>query len=149
MNERGLDDGTKKTTKGGDRKERAPLPLECPRCGLARKPGVKTCPGCGFTPDPGKLSKVTFADGELQKAERSKSKLTMAEKQSWYSAILHYALSRGYKPGYAYYAYNAWAGVNVPNKLRREPAPPTQEQLDWIKKYEAKRFADKLNAKRK
>jgi superfamily II DNA or RNA helicase len=111
-NEDGLNGGAKGSNGLKERKARVPLPLECPRCHMVRKPGVNTCPSCGFTPDPGKLSKVTFAAGELAKAQRKpKVKATKEEKQRWYGMLIEYANSKGYQDGWASRKYKDRFGV--------------------------------------
>jgi superfamily II DNA or RNA helicase len=137
MNEDGLDSGAKGASTS-KRKSKSMQPLECSRCGMARKPGIKTCPGCGFAPDPGKLSKVTFADGELVAAKRkAKVKATKDQKQSWYSQLLWIQHTRRRANGQAYSSkwaanvYRAKFGV-WPRGLSDDAIPPTDEVLAFV-----------------
>jgi hypothetical protein len=86
---------------------KAPLPKECGQCHFLKPPKVVKCPACGFQPAP--TNKVEATDGELYELGRNKSaKLDIAspaEKQRWYSELLRYADLRGYKSGWASYAF--------------------------------------------
>jgi superfamily II DNA or RNA helicase len=161
MAAQGLDDGTAKRSKGGEKKseERTERAVECIGCGALRKPMVRICPGCGMVFAP--PSKVKVADGELVEAKRKgKSKRSMAEKASMWNALVYHARTRKdkfgrpkpYAKGWPYYAFRAWNdGVNVPGKVQKDvdPTPPTPAQLEWIKRYEAGQVASIINAKRK
>jgi superfamily II DNA or RNA helicase len=113
----------------------APLPKECPQCTFLKPPKMRKCPACGFEPT-GKVE-VQVDDGELHEITRDKKvkepKFTMDQKQTWYSELLLHAHLRGYKPGWAYWAYKDKFKVGPDHSLSDKPAPfVSYEVQNWI-----------------
>jgi superfamily II DNA or RNA helicase len=113
----------------------APLPKECPACTFLKPPKMRKCPACGF--EPVAKVEVQVDDGELQEITRDKkvkeTKFSMYEKQTWYSELLLHAYLRGYKPGWAYWAYKDKFKVGPDHSLSDKPAPcVSYEVQNWI-----------------
>lgn len=113
----------------------APLPKECPSCAFLKPPKMRKCPSCGFEP----IAKVEVRvdDGELQEITRDRKikeqKFSMYQKQTWYSELLLHAHLRGYKPGWAYWAYKDKFKVGPDHSLSDKPAPfVSYEVQNWI-----------------
>lgn len=126
-----LDDGT--TRKVAEREREAPLPKECPKCHFVKPPKIALCPSCGFKPE--RQSEVEEAEGELVELRGSKKKkrdATMAEKQLWFSGLLHIARRRGYKDGWASNQYRERFGV-WPKSVQWISSQPTPEIEGWVK----------------
>jgi len=113
----------------------APLPKECPQCSFLKPPKLRKCPSCGF--EAIAKSEVESKDGELLELTRNKTikpeKFTMAQKQDWYSQLILYAHLRGYKPGWAYWAYKDKFKVGPDHSLDDRPAAMiSYEVQNWI-----------------
>ena len=113
----------------------APLPKECPQCAFLKPPKLRKCPSCGF--EPIARPDVENQDGELLELTRDKKvkpeKFTMAEKQDWYSQLLLHAHLRGYKPGWAYWAYKDKFKVGPDHSLSDSRATMmSYEVQNWI-----------------
>jgi superfamily II DNA or RNA helicase len=116
--------------------KKTPLPKECGQCHFLKPPKVAKCPACGFQATP--QNKVESADGELHEIGRGKTIKPNApspmDHQRWYSELLRYADLRGYKPGWASYAFKDKFGAFPPGVLY-----PIQSQMvspevaSWIK----------------
>ena len=128
-----LDDGKPKSSAGKQQAERREsLPKPCPACKFMRPAGVHTCPKCGFAPE--RQSNVETIAGELVKVVRKKQQPIKKEAgQHVYSQLLGYAVSRGFKAGWAYLMYAVFFEGKHPNGLRQVPATPSPEILGWIK----------------
>lgn len=129
-----LDDGTARRNAAERQK---PLPKECPQCTFLRPPRVKECPSCGFKPEV--KSRITCEDGDLyeitrdRKIKGGKRQHTMGEKQAFYSELLLYAHLRGYKSGWAYFAYHEKFGVSPDRSLSPTQAKMISPETDrWI-----------------
>lgn len=128
-----LDDGTRKAASS---KKVERLPKECPKCSFLRPPKAKNCPACGFVPNP--KDKIEVQSGELHELTKDKkikkTEYTMEEKQQFYSELLLHADQRGYKQGWAYFAYKDKFGVAPANTLSERRARSVQPQTDsWIR----------------
>jgi superfamily II DNA or RNA helicase len=113
----------------------APLPKECPQCAFLKPRKLRKCPSCGF--EAVAKSEVESQDGELLELTRDKKvkaeKFTMHEKQIWYSELLLHAHLRGYKPGWAYWAYKDKFKVGPDHSLDDRPAAMiSYEVQNWI-----------------
>jgi superfamily II DNA or RNA helicase len=128
-----LDDGTPKRAAAAEKKEK--LPKECPKCTFLRPAKVRTCPSCGHTPEP--RCEVVEQNGDLYELTRDKrvkvTEWTMDQKQAFYSELILHAKLRGYKRGWAYWAYKDKFGVGPANTMNDLPArmisPATES---WI-----------------
>lgn len=143
MTERGLDDG-KHATGSKPKPKEEQKPRECAKCGHLRVPKIKACPNCGFAPT--RQSEVEHAAGQLKEAQRSKKRTySLAEKQAWYSGLLHYAYEKGIKPGWAYHKYREKFDVAPSSQLKQIPREPSPEMRSWITSRNIK-FAKSRNA---
>jgi superfamily II DNA or RNA helicase len=115
--------------------KKAPLPKECPACTFLKPPKARKCPACGF--EPVAVSEVRIDDGELQELSRNGNvkpeKFTMEQKQDWYRQLILHANLRGYKPGWAYWAYKDKFKVGPDHSLDPRPAVSiSYEVQNWI-----------------
>jgi superfamily II DNA or RNA helicase len=127
-----LDDGVARRTVA---ERQAPQPKECPSCHFLRPPKVTKCPSCGFMPEA--RSQIEIDEGELMELTRDKKvkkqQYTMVEKQRWYSQLVLHADLRGYKKGWAYWAYKDKFGVGPDHSLIHVAANMiTPEVQSWI-----------------
>jgi DNA repair protein RadD len=130
------------------RRRDEPLPRDCSACGFVMAPKVHACPACGFTPErkPG----VTTGEGELvELGGKAKAKPpTKADKQRWYSGLLHIAGTTGRRPGWAAHKYRTRFGC-WPRGLSEQWKKPDidvlafvkAEQIRWAKSQGASRAA--------
>jgi DNA repair protein RadD len=122
------------------------LPRECPKCSLLMAPKTRKCLSCGFEPKP--ISEVEVREGDLHEITRSKKQKvrdwTISRKQEFYSELLLHAYMRGYKNGWAYYAYKDKTGSFPPNTLSKTHAKfVSMETTAWIKHYNIKKARSK------
>jgi len=130
-----LDDGERKRAVP---EKREALPKECPKCAYLRPPKVRTCPACGFEATP--VNTVESEMGELYELTREKSiratEWPIERKQAFWSELLLHAHMRGYKRGWAYWAYRHRMNVGPANSLQERLAqyisPATEA---WIRHY--------------
>ena len=113
----------------------APLPKECPACAFLKPPKARKCPVCGF--EPVAKPDVQVDDGELHELTRGKqikpNKYSMVDKQRWYAQFVLHAHLRGYKKGWAYWAYKDKFGVGPDSSILHTPAAMiTPEVQSWI-----------------
>jgi hypothetical protein len=124
-----LDSGRERQSKKHDKPLR--LPQECPKCSFLKPPRVNVCPACGFKAErqPG----VESEEGELVEITGPKmGPLTVADKQSWYSQLLHIQRTRGYKSGWAGNYYRQKFG-SWPRGLSEVTTEPSGEVLNYVK----------------
>ena len=128
-----LDDGkaNKSETKKAERKVTV-----CPRCKHVTR--LKKCPKCGFERSYNLDPKgIQHKDGELQKIVR----MPQEAKQKIYSALITYALKKGYQSGWVAHRYKKIVGV-WPRGLLNTPGPIpdfvanmiTHEQIKFSKR---------------
>lgn len=130
-----LDDGRERQAKKPG--EAVRLPKECSNCSYLKPPKVACCPNCGFKAQV--RSDVETVDGDLVELSERRRKPTMAEKQHWYSMLLHVQSVRGYKRGWAANAYRAKYSV-WPNGLSEATAEPTPDVWGFVQ-HQLIRFA--------
>ena len=66
--------------------------------------------------------------------------LTESQQRQWYRALKGHAEQRGYKPGWAYYAYEAKFGAQPAPGWRSDPVvAPDDEIRRWITSYGIRR----------
>ncbi|WP_417729460.1 DEAD/DEAH box helicase [Roseovarius sp.] len=104
------------------------LPKECANC-AALHTGL-ICPFCGHERKP--VAGVETVDGELIELTPQRSKVTKAEKQTFYGMCLWLAHERGYKRGWAANKYRDKFGI-WPRGLDEALYPPDQVFLNWEK----------------
>lgn len=129
-----LDDGTARRNLT---ERQAPLPKECPKCAFLRPVKIRQCPSCGFLPEA--KSQISCDAGELYElarggsAKATKKEATMAEKQTFYSEVTLHAHLRGYKSGWAFFAYKDRFGVAPDRSLSDAKASMIRpETQNWI-----------------
>src|SRR3990167_4521246 len=123
-------DADKKTRKEPTEKEKTAS--KCPRCRQIW-PTLKTdiCPTCGFKRE--RKSTVEAVAGEMvELTGANKEKYTKEVKQEWYSQLLGYAKAKGYKEGYAYYAFKDKFNIFPHHSLEKIPVPMTPEVRNFI-----------------
>jgi superfamily II DNA or RNA helicase len=115
---------------------KAPLPKECGQCHFLKPPKAVKCPACGFQAAP--QNKVESANGELYEIGRGgvvkTSAPSQAEQQRWYSELIRYADLRGYKAGWAAYAFKDKFGRFPEGALHPWPSQMVSMDVDgWIR----------------
>jgi superfamily II DNA or RNA helicase len=110
------------------------LPKECPKCSYLKPPKTRQCPACGFVPEP--MNSVETETGELMELtkdrKQKKNQYTMTEKLDFYSELLCYCRSKGYKDGWAYWAYKDKFGV-APAIKSMAALSISPKTASWIK----------------
>ena len=101
-----------------------------------KPPRSLKCPACGHQAVA--RSNVQVDDGDLFKLTRDKKvRVTPADPpamQRWYSELLRHAELRGYKNGWAYYAFQDKFKTKPPRWLDGKPAHMiSPEVASWIK----------------
>lgn len=119
------------SSKSGKSEKETPLPKECKKCTYLKPAKVVTCPNCGHKPE--RFSDVEEVEGELKEVNGKKRVFTMDEKQAWYSGFIWMAKQKGHNPNSAYYLFRERFDAFPSNKLRKIPAPPTEEMENWMK----------------
>lgn len=121
--------------KGEAQAQPAALPKDCPACGYVKAPKQRECPSCQFVPEI--QSEIEEHAGDLvqingEKTEPKKAQATPAEKQLWYSSLLHIARDRGYAEGWAANQYREKMGV-WPRGLDKVTMEPPANIRSWVK----------------
>jgi superfamily II DNA or RNA helicase len=106
------------------------LPKECPKCAFLRAHDVVECPNCGFKPE--RQNTVEVKPGALVQIAGKNRSFDRAEKQKWYSGLLHVAQVRGRKSGWAAHAFREKFG-DWPRGLVREPEAPSAEVENFVR----------------
>ena len=122
-----LDLGIKKTPpKTAIKEKKASI---CPSCAFVRPKNVYKCPCCGFAPI-NSQDKIKIAKGELK--EVTVGKITMDDKQKFYSELLYIQIEKGYREGFAANTYRNKFGV-WPKGLLEMPKIASQSVRDYVK----------------
>lgn len=121
-----LDDGKEKARK--EPTEREKKESKCPMCKALWVWKTDTCGECGHVRQ--RLSTVHSVAGKLEELAFSPNK--SVDRQKFYSELIYYARSRGYKDGWAAHKYKEKFGT-YPNGLRQEAIPPSNETSGWIR----------------
>ena len=101
----------------------------CPQCKILWTFPADTCGHCGFVKE--RKKNFDSVSGEMQELVGT-VKSQRDNKQDFYSQMLYYARSKGFKEGYAANQYRAKFGV-WPRGLHVIAKPPSMETLNWIK----------------
>ena len=123
---------------GGREKERKKKTKEqkeakkCPRCGSLWPAYSLICSHCGMERiKPNTVENVAGVVEELDENHKSKSKATMQEKQDFYSQLLGYSRSKGFKDGWAANKYREKFGV-WPKGIKDATAPLGEDVKGFI-----------------
>ena len=142
-----LDDGQERKNAKTEPKER--LPKECPSCSFLKPAKVHECPACGFKPD--KQTDVQAGEGKLEELKRKKKtnrEMTPEQKKKFYGELKGYAISKGFKIGWAAHAYKEKFGV-FPNFYKDAKAlEPTSDVLGYVRHLNIKRAKARLSGGR-
>ena len=123
-----LDGGLEEKTKK-EPTEKEKIEAKCPSCGALWIWKSDECGECGHVKK--KIAQIQVVDGELQELAVANSKLKIDNRQ-FYQELMHYAVSRGYKEGWAAHKYKEKFGV-FPKNIPKDMKPPSPQTLSWIK----------------
>jgi superfamily II DNA or RNA helicase len=123
-----LDDGRERVAAKRDCSEA--LPQACDSCAFLRPPKVHVCPSCGFAPE--RRSNIKCGIGELVEVTPRRPPASHAERQRWFSGLVHIAQHRGYKNGWAAHQFKTRFG-SWPDDMLPNPAPPDSDITNWVR----------------
>ena len=109
--------------------EREKIEAKCPSCGALWTWKSDECGECGYVKK--RVAQVQVVDGELQELAIANSKLQI-NNRDFYAELRFYAMSRGYKDGWAAHKYKEKFGV-CPNGLGKNVKPVSQQTMNWIR----------------
>jgi superfamily II DNA or RNA helicase len=128
-----LDDGKGKGQ--AEREKKVALPKACPKCTFLKPPSTAECPACGFKAEA--VSKVASVTGELLELGRDgKGKVgstSTKEKEKFYRELRGYAIAKGYKDGWAYWAYKDRFGVGPSNSFNPIALSPSSATFSYVR----------------
>ena len=101
---------------------------KCISCGSLWTSATRICDHCGF--ERPSLREISKVPGELRELEAANRALHV-NNQDFYSQVLFYAKTRGYKNGWAAYKYKEKFGV-WPKGLQEKLQPPSPQTMGWI-----------------
>jgi superfamily II DNA or RNA helicase len=127
-------DGVTELIEGGETTKKEPTEKEkkqskCSACGSLWTSPTRICSHCGF--ERPNLREISQVPGELRELEAANRALHV-NNQDFYSQVLFYAKTRGYKDGWAAHKYKEKFGV-WPKGLQEKMEPPSTETMGWIK----------------
>ena len=127
-------DGVTELIEGGETTKKEPTEKEkkqskCSACGSLWTSPTRICSHCGF--ERPNLREISQVPGELRELEAANRALHV-NNQDFYSQVLFYAKTRGYKDGWAAHKYKEKFGV-WPKGLQEKMEPPSPETMGWIK----------------
>jgi hypothetical protein len=127
-------EGVKELQNSGETAKKEPTEREkkqatCPACKSLWTSSTNICASCGFVRP--NMREVVNVPGELKELEAANRKLHI-DNQAFYSQVLYYAKTRGYKTGWAAHKYKEKFGV-YPRGLQESLQPPSYETVSWIK----------------
>ena len=111
---------------------------KCPKCMALWPAKSDVCSHCGYVRV--RQNKVVAMPGRM--TALAGLNLNHGEREDFYAGLLAYALKRGYRPGWAYFAYlEKYPGTNPPSV--RASAHISENVLNWVK------YRNIKNAKRR
>ena len=128
-----FDEGVTELTTEGEKAKKEPSEKEkteakCPACSVLWTFKGSVCGVCGYEKP---IRNVSSVAGELQELE-GKIKNNNVEQQGFYSELLFYAKSRGFKDGWAAHKYKEKYSV-FPNGLSTTTKPTSTKTFNWIR----------------
>jgi superfamily II DNA or RNA helicase len=104
----------------------------CPRCGSLWPSRSDTCSHCGHMR--ARRSEVIETAGEMHElgGNNANRKHSAEYKADFYAQLLGFAEARGYKPGYAFFAYKDKFGVQ-PSMTKPAPQTPKLEVINFLR----------------
>ena len=125
-----LDDGAEKTAKEPTEKEKEAS--KCPVCGSLWPGRSDVCLHCGHVRV--RRNDVIDVNGVMVEigSDTAKEAWPVEMKQAFYQELIGYAESKGYKPGWAFYAYQDKFGIEPSTRFNKTPAAPSLEVLRFI-----------------
>jgi DNA repair protein RadD len=121
-----LDDGREKAKP--EPTERDKKAAVCPKCSSVFPASQDVCSHCGYTRM--RHNGVVVLPGELQEIAK-RERVAQADRQAFYSELVHVANSRGYKPGWAFWKFKEKFGTE-PRGLRTDEKTASFATLKWI-----------------
>ena len=126
-------DGVTELKEGGEKAKKEPTEKEkkqskCARCKALWVWPVDTCGECGYVRQ--RMSEVVNVAGTLEALDLKPSKKWHS--QSFYSELIYYARSKGYKEGWAAHKYKEKFG-SFPRGLTNSPTPISVDTYKWIR----------------
>lgn len=126
--------GVSELTEDGEKAKKEPSERQkkeckCPKCSALWTSKDDKCANCGHIRI--KLPTVSSVPGEMLELSAANAKLDIT-RQAFYSQILYYARSRGFKDGWAAHKYKEKFG-SFPRGLKQVAEPVTKETAGWIK----------------
>ena len=127
-------EGVKRLKDGGEKAKKEPTEKEkkeskCPACGALWTFPDGKCGQCGYIRP--QRNHVAAVPGELEELKEANKRLAI-NNQDFYSQVLYYARSRGFKEGWASHKYKEKFGV-YPRGLAQVAKPTEAATLNWIK----------------
>jgi hypothetical protein len=128
-----FEEGVTELTTEGEKTKKEPSEKEkkeakCPACSVLWTFRGSICGSCGYEKP---IKGVSSVAGELQELE-GKIKTNNVEQQTFYSELLFYAKSRGFKDGWAAHKYKEKYSV-FPNGLATTTKPTSSKTFSWIR----------------
>lgn len=121
-----LDDGREKAKP--EPTERDKKASVCPKCASIFPAAQDVCSHCGYTRQ--RHNGVVVLPGELHEIAK-RERVAQADRQQFYSELVHIAESRGYKPGWSFFKFKEKFGTE-PRGLHVTPATASFATLKWI-----------------
>lgn len=137
-----LDDGAEKPAKEPTDKEKEAS--KCPSCGALWPGNADICLHCGHVRV--RRNDVIDVNGvmvEIGTEKQAGEKYSVEFKQAFYQELIGYAQGKGFKPGWAFYAYQDKFGMEPSTRFIRDPLPPSLDVVRFIQHRNIK------NAKRR
>ena len=136
---------TYKTPKG-EVKRKPFRNLTCPKCSTVFVASL-TCPNCGyhFT---ALAESFTIVDGELVPfSDENKNELSLLEQMRFFTELMWYQRHKGYKPGWAAYAYKERFKTWPPRQWNTyDPTPMSLATQRYIKYMNIRRAKSKVSS---
>lgn len=125
-----LDDGAEKPAKEPTDKEKEAA--KCPICGALWPGNSDVCCHCGHVR--ARRNDVIDLPGEMVEiGSQKKEKYSQEYKQTFYRELIGYANNKGYKPGWAFFAYQDKFRDKPSTQFCKDPLPPSTAVDNFVK----------------